>query len=173
MIRLAQLVFRLRCWCGFVGCRLREGVGGERYQEQRSASRGRVLGPVEGREEVGSLCARAGDLLVECIRNAREGDREVGCRIERAEERVEGRRLRSWAFCLCLGLGTVRFGLVVRWRVERRDLLLSSYFRNTCQVSNWINGDSRDDMRAYQIRSDPAGSFMIVIGLCRQVFSSQ
>ena len=74
MIRLAQLVFRLRYWCGFVGCRLREGVGGERYQAQRSASRGRVHGPPSGQEEVHSLCARAEDPVVECIRNVREGE---------------------------------------------------------------------------------------------------
>jgi hypothetical protein len=36
--------------CGH--CRVMEGVGGERYLEQQSASRGRALGVVEGREEV-------------------------------------------------------------------------------------------------------------------------
>ena len=47
---LVLLVALWHCLLSCDRCRVTEGAGGERYLEQRSASRGRALGMVEGQE---------------------------------------------------------------------------------------------------------------------------
>jgi hypothetical protein len=75
---LVLLVALWHCLLSCDRCRVTEGAGGERYLEQRSASRGRALGMVEGREgarirsgkeEVRSFlqfCAKEIDPMVLC-----------------------------------------------------------------------------------------------------------
>ena len=48
---LVLLVALWHCLLSCDRCRVTEGAGGERYLEQRSASRGRALEMMEGREE--------------------------------------------------------------------------------------------------------------------------
>jgi hypothetical protein len=59
---LVLLVALLHCLLSCDRCRVMEGVGGEKYLEQRFASRGRALGMVEGREEVRIRSGKEGDL---------------------------------------------------------------------------------------------------------------
>ena len=59
---LVLLVALWHCLLSCDRCRVTEGAGGERYLEQRSASRGRALGMVEGQEGARIRSGKEGDL---------------------------------------------------------------------------------------------------------------
>ena len=110
-------------------------MGGGRYRERRSASRGRVLELEEGQGVV-HRCVREEGREVPCIQSEKAVDLPVQyIRYVREEVLLEERIVRSQAFWR-LVWRRVRCKLGASCQGGMMGPRLSCYFQNTCCVSN-------------------------------------